>query len=111
MIFSLFLKTTNMKKLFLLITIAVAALHFTGLAQKPAVVASDKTGWHKIGETTASFDKESDEVDVLLADRFASLKFTVTDATIELLDIDVIFEDGVKQNITIGHKIKKAGES
>jgi len=111
MVFSSCVETTDMKKLFILITLAVCTLHFTGLAQKPAIVASDKTGWHKIGETTASFDKESDEVDVLLADRFATLKFIVTDAPIELVDLDVIFEDGVKQNITIGSKIKKAGES
>ena len=31
-------------------------------AQKPAVVVSDKTGWHKIGETTVDFKKEKDEV-------------------------------------------------
>jgi hypothetical protein len=80
-------------------------------AQKPAVVVSDKTGWHKIGETTVDFSKESDEVDVMLADKFASLKFKVTDAPIELMDLDVVYEDGVKQNISIGYSIKAAGES
>ena len=77
--------------------------------QKPAVVVSDKTGWHKIGETKVDFTKEEDEVAVLMADKFAMLKFKVTDAPIELLDLDVIFEEGDKQNIRIGYAIKPEG--
>ncbi len=78
-------------------------------AQKPAVVANDKTGWHKIGETTVDFEKDVDEVAVLLADRFAMLKFKVTEAPIELLDLDVYYEEGDMQNIKIGYAIKEAG--
>ena len=80
-------------------------------AQKPAVVASDKTGWHKISETVVSFEKETDEVDVMLSDKFAALRFKVTDAPIELRDADIVFEDGTKQNITIGDHLKKAGDT
>lgn len=80
-------------------------------AQKQAIVVSDKPGWHKIAETTADFEKESDEVDVLLADKFAALQFKVTDAPLELLDIDVYFKDGEKQTIKVGYAIKKPGET
>jgi hypothetical protein len=81
----------------------------TAFMQKAAIVASDKTGWHKIGETKVDFTKEEDEVAVLLADKFAMLKFKVTNAPIELLDLDVIFEEGDKQNIRVGYAIKSEG--
>jgi hypothetical protein len=99
-----------MKKL---ISTLSAAILFAGAvkAQKPAVVVSDKTGWHKITETVVSFDKETDKVDVMLADKFAALKFKVTDAPIELQDVDIYFEDKTMQNVVIGNHLKAAGES
>jgi hypothetical protein len=80
-------------------------------AQKPAIVVSDKDGWHKITEVVANFEKDIDEVDVMLADKFAKLRFKVTDAAIELIDLDVMYEDETSQNITISYKIKKAGDT
>lgn len=96
-----------MKKIILMAL--VCAFTAAGLAQKPAVVANDKTGWHKIGETTVDFTRDQDEVAVLAADRFASVKFKVKDAAIEILDIDVIFEEGDAQNIRIGLALKAEG--
>jgi hypothetical protein len=97
-----------MKKI--IMTLSLQAICLGALiAQKPAVVVNDKAGWHKIGETTVDFQKDHDEVAVLLADRFATLKFRVTESPIELLDIDVIFKEGDKQNIRIGYAIKTAG--
>lgn len=91
----------------LAITVCCGAL----FAQKPAVVASDKTGWHKIGETTVDFARDHDEVAVLMADRFAALKFKVTDAPIDLHDLDVYFEDGSMKTVGVGFTLKAAGES
>ena len=96
-----------MKRLSILVT--VLALCGSASAQKPAIVASDKTGWHKIGETSVDFTREEDEVAVLAADRFAYLKFKVANAPVEIIDIDVIFEQGDKQNIRIGTAIKPEG--
>jgi hypothetical protein len=92
-----------------LFTLLCAAFTTVICAQEPAVVVSDKTGWHKIGETTVDFQKEEDEVAVLLADKFAALKFKVTGASIQIEDLDVIFEEGDKQNIRIGYAIKAEG--
>jgi hypothetical protein len=100
-----------MKKIILLSMLAVAICFGTAKAQKPAVVVSDKTGWHKIGETKVDFEKDHDEVMVMMADRFAALKFKVTDAPLELVDLDVFFEDGTSKNVTIGYAIKNPGES
>jgi hypothetical protein len=91
--------------------LAVVMITCRTYAQQPAVVVNDKTGWHKIAETTVSFDREKDEVAVMMSDKFASLKFKVTDAAIELLDLDVSFEDGSTKNVMIGYAIKMPGES
>jgi hypothetical protein len=96
-----------MKNLLVAALIAVCNL---AIAQKPAVVATDKTGWHKIAETTVDFQKDKDEVMVMVADRFASLKFRVDIAPIEISSIDVMFEEGDSQNIPVMLTTKNAGE-
>lgn len=110
MVFKGSIKKPNMKKIIVLFLLAMS-VNYGLQAQKPAVVLSDKTGWHKIGSTTVDFVKDHDEVDVLLADKFASLKFKVLDAPIDLRDIDVYFKDGGKQTITVGFEFKVPGES
>ncbi len=75
------------------------------------VVTSDKTGWQKIGEMTASFSKERDVMVVAGADRFASIKIKVTDADINITDIEVYYENGTQQKLNVRSQIKKGGES
>ena len=100
-----------MKKTLMIILLAVAGSFSTANAQQPAVITSDKTGWHKIGETTVNFQKEKDEILVVGADRFAAIKFKVTDAPIDLKDLEVYYESGDKQDVKINMPIKMAGES
>ena len=100
-----------MKKLFFMVMIAVTGSYGTIKAQQPAVIVSDKAGWHKIGETTADFKKETDEIVVVGADRFSSLKLKVTDMPIDLIAMDVYFEGGEKQSERIGMQIKSPGET
>ena len=80
-------------------------------AQQTELIVSDKTGWHKIGETTVNFQKESDEIIIIGADRFASIKFKVTEAPINLVSLVVYYESGDQQKIKINMPIKMAGES
>jgi hypothetical protein len=98
-----------MKKITLFLFLATSTIGGRVLAQQPAVVISDKTGWHKIAETKVNFEKEKDEVAVLMADRFASLTFHITDATIELFDLEIFFEDGSMKSVKVGDHIKTAG--
>lgn len=91
--------------------LALSAGYSEMQAQQPAVVVSDKTGWHKIGETKVDFTKDKDEVIVMGSDRFATIKFKVTDAPIEITDIEVYYESGDNQKITLGTAIKSPGES
>ncbi len=100
-----------MKKTFNLILLALVGSITAVPAQTPAIITSDKTGWHKIAETTVDFKKEKDEVSVLLADRFASIQFKVIDAPIELVSLEVYYESGDKQEIPVNYSIKAKGSS
>ncbi len=100
-----------MKKTLMIMMLAITGIYGIAKAQQPAVVVSDKTGWHKIGETTVNFEKDRDEVSVLGADKFASIKFKVTDAAINLMDLEVYYESGDKQDIKVNLPIKGPGES
>jgi hypothetical protein len=96
-----------MKKIAILLLIAIG----TYGKINAQVVLSDKTGWHKIGETKADFTKERDEISVMGADRFASIKFKVTEASIQLNSLEVYYEEGDMQKVMIGSSIKAPGES
>lgn len=99
-----------MKKL-ILFSLLVAGSYGTMFSQKPAVVVSDKDGWHKIGETTVDFKTEIDEIVVLGADKFSSIKIKVDKAPIRLETFDIYFEDGGKQSVSILKEIKNPGET
>lgn len=80
-------------------------------AQTAAVIASDKDGWHKMAETMVNFDREKDEILILGADRFASIRFKVTDAPVQLIRIEVYYENGEQQNIDVNASISQDKES
>ncbi len=100
-----------MRKIAILLLLALAGSYTTANAQTPKVVISDKTGWHKIGETTVSFDHERDEIMVMGADKFAQIQFKVTEAPIDLQQMEVYYENGDKQAIPIRQSVKAPGES
>jgi hypothetical protein len=83
----------------------------TAPVPSPAVMLSDKSGWHKIGERNVDFVKDRDEILVLVADRFAALKFKVTEASINLLDLEVYYESGDKQDIHLNNPVMSGTES
>jgi hypothetical protein len=99
-----------MKKIIMIVLLAVMAGNMTG-AQVPAVITSDKKGWHKIGETTVNFRTERDQVLILVANKFAAIKFKVMDAPIHLMDLEVYYNSGDRQDIRINMPIEVAGES
>lgn len=100
---------TKMKLIFMLLVIAGSF----GLvnAQTPAVKISDEKGWHKIAEKTVSLKTERDEIAVMGSDKFATIKVKVTEAPINLVSIEVTYEDGDKQDVKISQEIKSPGES
>lgn len=80
-------------------------------AQTPKVVISDKDGWHKIGETDVSLDKETDKIMIIGANRFAAVKIKVTDAPIRLESFDIFYDNDESKNVKIGQEIKHEGET
>ena len=95
----------------ILFVLFLTASYNTVLAQKPAVVLNDKSGWHKIGETRVDFTHDSDEIMVIGANKFSSVKIKVTDAPVNLKSFDIYFDKGDVQNVSIGESIKAPGES
>ena len=80
-------------------------------AQEPALVTSDKPGWHKIGEVKASFKLESESIAVFGKDEFKSIKLKVTDAPISIEKVTVFFESGDTQEIPISGTLKPGSET
>jgi hypothetical protein len=100
-----------MKKVLTIILLAIAGSYGTAKSQQTAVIVSDTAGWYKIGEINVNFQRDRDEILVLGADKFKSIKFKVIDAPIDLKDLEVYYESGNKQDIKINESIKASGES
>jgi hypothetical protein len=100
-----------MKKTLLIILLAMAGSYGKLIAQTPAVMISDKTGWHKIGERQVAFTTDRDEISVIGADRFSAIKFMVTEASIDLRELEVYYEGGEKQVIKVHTPVKAGSES
>ncbi len=101
----------KMTKLLISMMIAIVGSFGIASAQSPAVVVSDAAGWHKIGEKTVDFKMERDEISVIGADRFSTIKFKVTEAAIQLISLEITYESGDKQDVAINQAIKTPGES
>ena len=101
-----------MKKILGITLLAFAsALVTPAFAQKPAVVTSDKAGWHKIGETTADMKSEKDEIIVMGKDRFKSLKIIVTDQPISITSMVIYYEGGMTEDASLNSELKAGKES
>jgi hypothetical protein len=97
-----------MKKIVLALLILASN---AAMAQTPKVVVDDTEGWHKIGETTVNFKKETDKVMIVGANRFRSIKIKVTDAPIRLESFTIVPEHGDDQVVQVGQEFKTPGET
>ncbi|CAN5546642.1 hypothetical protein BH11BAC1_BH11BAC1_05780 [soil metagenome] len=97
------------KKITLLAAFAMSVCILS--AQQPAIMVSPAAGWHKIASTTADFKKERDEISVLGADQFSAIKFKVTDAPLDLQDLEIWFENGTKQDVQVRTPLEVGMES
>ena len=101
----------KMMKTMIMMFLAVAGSIGIASAQTPAVMVSDAAGWHKIAERTVDFKMEKDEIAVMGSDKFSTLKFKVTEAAINLVSLEITYESGDKQDVTVNQEVKAAGES
>lgn len=99
-----------MKKILFIVTavlVTSVALH----AQKAEVLLSKKAGWHKIGEASVTFKTEKDEFLIMGADRFRAIRIKVTDAPVHIEDMQVHYDGGDKEDISVRSDFKAGGQS
>ena len=95
----------------ILSVLLVTGSYVATFAQKPEIMTSTKEGWHKIGETTVDFTKETDELMVMGANKFESVKIRVDKAPINMMSYEIYFDTGDKQVVQVGQEIKAPGET
>lgn len=94
--------------LFLMTTfITVTALH----AQKPEVITSSKPGWHKIGDAKVDFSTEKDKFILIGKDKFKSLKIKANKAPVLIENMQIAYEGGVTEDISLASQLKTGEES
>ena len=93
--------------IFLVLFVAFAG----AFAQSPGVVTSAKAGWHKIGEVKASFKMENESIVVLGKDAFKSIKLKVTDAPINIENVQVFYESGDPEDVSVKSELKAGAET
>lgn len=89
----------------------LTANYNTSVAQTPAVVLNDKSGWQKIGETIVNFSTENDQILVIGANKFSAVKIKVTDAPVNFKSFEIHFNKGDVQNVTVAENVKQEGET
>jgi hypothetical protein len=77
---------------------------------KPAVVVSDKAGWHKIATTAAELNVDQDAVAIFGADKFKALHVKATNHGIQIKSMRVYYEDGTNDLLDVNSNLK-AGET
>ena len=96
----------------ILVIFAMSVLLVSGaFAQEPAVMLSNKPGWHKIGEIKADFKMENESISVMGADKFKAILLKVTDASINIEGIQVFYESGEMEEFNVKNELKAGAET
>jgi len=86
---------------------SVSLLH----AQQPVVVTKKEAGWHKIGDARVDFKSDKDKFIIIGADRFKAVKIKVMDAPVRIDDLQIAYEGGDKESVTVASALKPGDES
>jgi hypothetical protein len=100
-----------MKKIWNLgLLLAGLMVSMTSFGQKPAVVAEDDRGWHRIAGLEADFNTDNESVHVMGNDEFKAIRFRVEDAPIHIERMQVFYESGDMEDVDVKSEMK-AGET
>ena len=91
--------------------ITLLLLSAIGCSKKTTLVVSDRDGWQKIEESIVNFEKEREEINLVGANSFAKLRLVVFDAAIDLQDMEVYYENGKKQDVSLRTPMKEDEKS
>ena len=100
-----------MKKTVVIVFALLMAVVTYTFAQEPAIVTSDKPGWHKIGEVKADFKMDTESIAVLGKDQFKAIKLKVTDATMNINKVTIFYESGTTQESPVNGVLKAGVET
>src|SRR5690349_6597173 len=86
----------------------IALLTLTvGCSKKTTLVVGDREGWTKIEESAVNFETEREEIALVGSNSFAKLRLVVIDAPIELEDMEIYYENGKKQDVSLKSTMKE----
>lgn len=88
----------------LFIALLTLCISMSSHAQQKSIAANDSI-WQKIGETSVDYRNVSNEIKVNKEDKFNFIKFSVTEAPINLTGLEIYFVTGVKQEVMVDMKI------
>src|SRR5215203_1150570 len=91
--------------------IAMILLLVSGCSKKTTLVVSDRDGWQKIEESIVDFEKEKEEITLVGSNSFAKLRLVVFDAAIELHGMEIYYESGRKQDVSLKRKMEEDEKS
>ena len=91
----------------MIIALILLIVSGSGCSKKTTLVVSDKDGWQKIEESIVDFEKEREEITLVGSNSFAKLRLVVFDAAIELHDMEIYYENGRKQDVSLKRKMEE----
>jgi hypothetical protein len=100
-----------MKRAAIMVAVLCSALGNSLWAQEPSVMLSTSPGWHKIGEVKADFKVENESIAVLGADKFRSILLKVTDAPINIQNVQVTYENDEVEDFDVKNELKANSET
>lgn len=77
-------------------------------AQTPPVLSKERMTWKNITEVVVNFEHEVDTGEIIFAgnERYLSIDFRVAEAQINLLNLEIHYENGDKQDFALNEVIK-----
>jgi hypothetical protein len=72
---------------------------------------SNMQGWKFIGDKIAAYGVDRDVLFVTGNDFYRQVKIKVTGAPLHIIDMDVYFENGEKQNVVLKNRFRQGDES
>ena len=100
-----------MKKITLIILVALAANFARVSAQTPKVLLSDKWEWYKIADKTVGENRNRDEIAVQGMERYTAIKVIVKESEINMYDLELSYAGGNGQIIDVSTSMTAGNES
>jgi hypothetical protein len=85
--------------------------NYFSFGQQVACNTGDTYKWQKIGVASVDFHENSDAIVVQSENRFSLVKFTVTDAPVEFIEIEVFYERDDMETVIEKTTVTVPGES